>query len=105
MATTKKATRGRKAKAVKKMSYEEFVTKAITALRTEKSKGIHSVYSGFNGAFKEYYGADVDVIDVTRTLEEEGVISIQPRKGGVMLYLADEAPINRSAALEKILAL
>mgnify|MGYP001102268580 CR=1 FL=1 len=91
--TTKKA----------KMGYMEFVERAITRLRNGKSKGIHTVYSGFNSAFREYYGDDVNPIEVTKKLEEQGKIVIRPCKGGVMLYLAGDAPQARSNALTKIL--
>ncbi len=87
---------------VTKLSYEEFIKRAIIKLRNDKSKGIHSVYSGFNSAFKEYYPG-VDVIEVTKKLEEQGKIVIRPCKGGVMIYLPDEAPKARSNALSKIL--
>jgi hypothetical protein len=36
-----------------RLSHEEFVKKAIVSLRKEGYKGIHSVYSGFNVAFKK----------------------------------------------------
>ena len=44
----------------KKLTHQEFVVKAIPTLRTEGFKGIHTVYSGFNNAFKAYFGADVE---------------------------------------------
>ena len=45
-----------------KLSMEQFCKQAITGLRNlEKSKGIHAVYSGFNGAFREYFGLDKQV--------------------------------------------
>jgi len=39
-----------------KMTVEEFVQVAIKALRMGDFKGIHSVYSGFNEAFKNISG-------------------------------------------------
>ncbi len=45
----------------KRMSYEEFTNKAIKALRDEaKSKGINTVFSGYNQAMKVYYGDDLE---------------------------------------------
>ena len=73
-----------------KLSYEEFVKKAIVSLRKDGYKGIHTVYSGFNEAFKKYYGEDP--IKVTNQLAQEGKIVIRPVKGGVMLYLPEDAP-------------
>ncbi|MGQ9570385.1 MAG: hypothetical protein ACUVUQ_06005 [Thermodesulfovibrionales bacterium] len=37
---------------VEKLSYEEFVRKAIVSLQKEGYKGIHSVYSCFNNALE-----------------------------------------------------
>jgi hypothetical protein len=79
------------AKAGEKKIFEyEFVVKAIKKLRKPPYKGIHSVYSGFNQAFKEYFGTNP--VETTRRLSEEGKIGIRPVKGGVMLYLPEDAP-------------
>ena len=74
-----------------KLSYEEFVKQAILKLRTGEYKGIHSVYSGFNDAFRKYYPG-IDPVEITNQLAKENKITVIPRKGGVMLYLPDEAP-------------
>lgn len=74
-----------------KLTHEEFVKKAITSLRREGYKGIHTVYSGFNEAFRKYFPAD-DPIKVTNQLAQEGKIVLRPVKGGVMLYLPEDAP-------------
>jgi hypothetical protein len=87
-----------------RMTHEEFFQKAIKNLRNlEKSKGIHSVFSGFNQAFRKYY--DEDPIPVTRRLADAGIIEIQPRRGGVMIYLPGEGPTQDRGgdALDKIL--
>lgn len=73
-----------------RMNHEEFIKKAIVTLRKEGYKGIHTVYSGFNEAFKKYFGEDP--IGVTNQLAQDGKIVIRPVKGGVMLYLPEEAP-------------
>ncbi len=79
----------------KKLSYEEFVRKSIEMLRSPKYKGIHSVFSGFNQAFKEYFGEDP--IKVTKQLADEGKIAIRPAKGGVMIYLPEDvAPTSNT---------
>lgn len=64
-----------------KLSQEEFVKKAIVSLRKEGYKGIHSVYSGFNEAFKKYF-SDENPVEVTNRLAGEGKIVIRPVKGG-----------------------
>ena len=78
-----------------KMSYEEFVKKAIVSLRKEGYKGIHTVYSGFNEAFKKYFENE-DPIKTTNQLASNGKIVIRPVKGGVMLYLPEDAPASRT---------
>lgn len=80
-----------------KLSHEEFVKKAIVSLRKESFKGIHSVYSGFNNAFKKYFDGE-NPVEVTNKLAQEGKIVIRPAKGGVMLYLTEDAPATRDAA-------
>ena len=83
-----------------KLTEEEFVRKAIKKLRG-KYKGIHTVYSGFNTAFKEYFGTNP--IDATQRLASEGKINIRPVKGGVMIYLPEDAPNTAVNVLKKIL--
>ena len=90
----------------KYLNYEDFFKQAIIALRdVTKSRGVHSVYSGFNDAFRQYFGENP--IPVTQELAKKGIIEVQPRKGGVMIYLPGEAPSSRSQigkdALSKIL--
>lgn len=90
--------------AEERLSYEDFVKKAIVNLRQEGYKGIHTVYSGFNEAFKKYYPGE-DPVKATNKLAEEGKIVIRPVKGGVMLYLPEEAPTrgrNADEALKKM---
>ena len=75
----------------KKLSHEEFVTLGIANLRTENFKGIHSVYSGFNEAFRLYFEGE-DPVGTTARLADEGKLVIRPVKRGVMLYLPGEEP-------------
>jgi hypothetical protein len=84
-----------------KLSHEEFIKKAIVSLRKEGYKGIHSVYSGFNNAFKKYFEGE-NPVEVTNKLAGEGKIVIRPVKGGVMLYLPEDAPIGRDSANEAL---
>ncbi len=88
----------------KRLTYEEFFRRAVLRLRdTSKSLGIHSVYSGFNQAFREYYGEDP--VPVTQQLARDGKIVMQPRRGGVMIYLPEDAPgrLTVRETLSKIL--
>jgi hypothetical protein len=86
-----------------KLSEHEFVIRAIKRLRKPPYKGIHSVYSGFNKAFKDYF--NVNPVEATTRLAQEGKIVTRPVKGGVMLYIPEEAPIPRGSedVLGKIL--
>jgi hypothetical protein len=83
-----------------KLSEEEFMRRAIVKLRG-KYKGIHSVFSGFNQAFKEYFGTNP--VEATQRLSKEGKIIIRPVKGGVMLYLPEDALNSTESVLKKIL--
>ena len=87
----------------KKFSEHEFIIRAVKKLRKPPYKGIHSVYSGFNRAFRDYY--QKDPIETTTRLAEEGRIVTRPVKGGVMIYLPEEAPAPRGTdnVLNKIL--
>ena len=89
-----------------KMDEEQFILRAIRRLRKPPYKGIHTVYSGFNEAFKQFYGKSS--VEITTRMAQDGKIVTRPVKGGVMLYLPGEAPAGKSgsaqAALEKILA-
>lgn len=74
----------------KKLTEEEFVVQAIKKLRKEPFRGIHSVFSGFNEAFRRYFGTNP--VEATSRLADEGKIEIRPFKGGAMLFLRGEAP-------------
>jgi hypothetical protein len=84
-----------------KLGHEEFVKKAIVTLRKEGYKGIHTVFSGFNTAFKKYFDGE-NPVEVTNKLAQEGKVVIRPVKGGVMLYLPEDAPASRDAADEAL---
>lgn len=75
-----------------KLTQAEFIKKAIVSLRKNPYKGIHSVYSGFNEAFRAYFNEDP--IKWTNQLASEGAIEIRPARGGIMLYLPGEAPVR-----------
>jgi len=79
----------------RKLTEEEFVVQAIKRLRKEPYRGIHSVYSGFNEAFRKYFGTNP--VEVTSRLAAEGKLETRPFKGGVMLFLPGEAPKRPTA--------
>ena len=84
-----------------KLSHEEFIKKAIVSLRKEGYKGIHTVYAGFNEAFKNYYPGE-NPIDATNALAKDGKIVIRLGKGGVMLYLPEDAPAQTQTAKDAL---
>jgi hypothetical protein len=88
----------------RKLTEIEFIERAVKRLRTSPYKGIHSVYSGFNKAFRDYF--DRNPVEETIRLAAEGKIETRPVKGGVMIYLPGDAPPPRESrsALVKILA-
>ena len=79
----------------RKLTEEEFVLQAIKKLRKDPFRGIHSVYSGFNEAFRKYFGTNP--VEATSRLATEGKIETRLFKGGVMLFLPGEAPKRPSA--------
>ncbi len=85
----------------KKLTEEEFVLQAIKKLRKEPFRGIHSVYSGFNEAFRKYFGTNP--VEATSGLAAGGKIETRPFKGGVMLFLPGEAP--KRPSVEEIIQL
>jgi hypothetical protein len=79
----------------KRLNPEEFVCKFIVTFRdTERSRGIHTVFSGFNAAFKEYFPS-LDPVAVTTALADAGKIDLKPARRGVMIYLPGESPTPR----------
>lgn len=79
-----------------KLTHEEFVKQAILKLRTGNYKGIHTVYSGFNEAFRKYFDG-ASPVEITNQLAQERKIVIRPVKGGVMLYLPEDFPQTSKA--------
>ena len=100
-----KAVKGNDKDNADKLSPKQFTHKAIVALRKEGYKGIHSVFSGFNAAVKEYFGVE-SAVPMTQQLADAGDIVIIPAKRGVMLYLPGDIPArvdnSGATALAKI---
>ena len=84
-----------------KLSEHEFVIKTIKKLSHPPYKGIHSVYSGFNHAFREYFNKDP--VEATTRLAQERKVVARPVRGGVTLYLHEDAPAGSKGVLHKIL--
>ena len=87
------------------LTKEEFIIQAIKKLRDEsKSKGIHSRFSGLNEAFKLQFEEESRA--TTDKMAAEGKLVIIPAKGGVRLYLPEDAPVSTAGAdaLAKVLS-
>lgn len=94
-----------------RLTEEKFILRAIRNLRTPPYKGINPVISGFNKAFRAYYGEGADPVAATKKLADRGVLVIIPAKKGVTIFtVADAAaagirpPVPSSEILKKILA-
>lgn len=85
---------GSKMAEVKRLSHKEFVLLAIDKLKKGEYKAIHTVYSGFNSAFKAYFPND-NPVDVTKQLAKDGIIAIIPTKGGARI-MANDGSITSS---------
>jgi hypothetical protein len=85
------------------LNHEEFIRLAVVRLRNANFKGIHSVYSGFNEAFRKYFEG-ADPVKVTTEFAGAGRLVIRPAKNGVMLYLPEDVPLGDRAdrALRKM---
>ena len=84
--------------ATQTLTHEQFTRLAIERLRGtyegKAQKGIHTVYSGFNAAFRAYF-ADTDPVKATEALEKAGKVYIRRGiKGGVVLMLPEDAPVT-----------
>lgn len=93
----------------KKPTHKDFIVAALgkdSPFRgTDKTgkpyKGIHTRFSGFNDAFRELFGDDP--IEATQKAAEEGYIVLRPARGGVTLYLPEDAPESKAQSNLKAL--
>lgn len=72
-----------------KMTYREFVENAIKKLRVSPYKGIHVVYSNFNGAFRLYFNEEPRPI--IQQMVDEGFLVSRIVRGGAIIMLATDA--------------
>ncbi len=93
-----------KKKEAAKLTPEQFVAIALEKLRNPEHKGIHSVYSGFNEAFREYFPG-LDPVETVKQLAEQGKIKVRPTRGGAVIYPAETdvtSPTDGKRTLEKM---
>jgi hypothetical protein len=71
------------------LSVEEFVLRALEILpKPEYPERFHTVFSGFNRAFREYFPG-LDPVAETRKLADSGKIRIFPARGGATIAKVD----------------
>ena len=87
------------------ISEDDFIIEGIRRLRKDPYRGINSVFSGLNEAFRKRFNRDP--IEFTNKLASAGKVEVVPMRGGkgVMIYLPGEGPRGRKTdeALKKIL--
>jgi len=93
----------------KQLTHLEFIQKAYDTLRKVDAQGrqytgLHTVYSGFNEAFRKYFPKD-DPIKVVDTLKKSGEISVRPCRGGAMIYIGEMTPDDGGAKALKAMGL
>lgn len=66
-----------------------------------KYKGMHTVYSGFNQAFRQLFPKE-DVIKFIDKMHDEGKLYRKYAKGGAMIYKPEDAPADYSKADDMI---
>lgn len=81
----------------KRLSVEDFTILAIEKLRKPGKKGLHTVWSGFNEGFRQYF-PDLDPVAETKRLAEERKIGMHLARGGAIIYLPGEAPSQNASA-------
>ncbi len=85
-----------------KINKDEFVYRAIRKCRKPPYKGIHTVYSGLNEVFRQYYGED-PIGHINAMIAAKKIYG-HPAKRGVMIYLPEDSPAKEVAVtLNKIL--
>lgn len=86
-----KKNRAKKENQTMKLSHYEFTRQAIMKLRKPPFSGIHVVYSGFNQAFRAYFGENpVGIVD-----KLPGIV-VKPTKGGAIIRLAEDAAMEQA---------
>lgn len=103
-------------------AYAQFVLTAIPVLREEShrkmaekdpskdpktfSKGIHTVYSGFNAAMRQHFLLTKEqIVETVNRLVDLGYVKTHFARGGAMIYVASEAPEAGASQGTKALAL
>lgn len=75
----------------RKITKDDFVLRAIREIRkgTEFS-GIHTVFTGFNDAFRRYFANGSNPVEAITKLKNDGKILIKPSKLGSIITLSED---------------
>ena len=92
------------AKGNDKLSFAEFTRRYIKHARSERSKGIHTVFDKFNEACRKYYSDDFDPVKQINALIDKGIIEGYLTKGGMRIYLKGEMPQAKGKTAESVLS-
>lgn len=87
---------------MEKITMEEFALRSVKKYRVGKQKSIHTVYSGFNKAFRRYF--DADPVEEMKKLAAEGKIDMHPTRGGARLYLPGESTSSKRTEPDEFIA-
>jgi len=68
----------------RKLTTEEFVLLAIDKLKQDGRETVHTVFSGFNKAFREYFDGQ-DPVEEVKVLAKAGKISYRLCRGGAII--------------------
>lgn len=68
----------------KRLTVEEFVVRAIEKLADPGRTTIHTVYSGFNNAFRDYFPG-LNPVTETEKLVKEGKVAFRFCPGGALI--------------------
>lgn len=85
-----------------KLTVEEFVLRAIDRLAQSGRTTIHTVYSGFNEAFRTYFPELDPVKEVQRLTDEGKIVSRLARGGAVIGKPGAFAKVSSSKTLQKM---
>ena len=76
------------------VTHLEFTLLAIKNLPKKGGhKGIHTVFSGFNAAFREHFKEDP--VTIINNLVKAGNITMHPARGGVIIYDTRDRPVGQ----------
>lgn len=96
------------------LTTDQFILRAIEKLRVTPtmaagkvdakgkavygSLGLHTVFSGFNAAFRQYFGEDIDPIEAVQDAVDRGIIERRYAFKGAEIFLPGEMPVRTDKA-------